>query len=283
MMTINDLIEENGGTLGIRQIRSTKAGLMRELKHAKIQICSDTFELIHYLVPQIPLIITNTCLFQLKSSSKIKRRYIYHTIEHSGIPCLALADSVGIPEDFGRFSEIKNLPVFTSIYGEHLLESRMLSLLREKIEHIVTLHGNLVDGDGAGILIRGKSDIGKTRFVARLVEQGYRWVADDCVEIEKREGNVLIGRPHERIANLMELKPFGVVTITDFFGATSLCKESRITLILDLQKKPFKKNGTILSRCVHTIMGVKLPLIKIAVSHDTRGIADHIDSYRRAA
>ncbi|MBN1382896.1 MAG: hypothetical protein JXA41_14595 [Deltaproteobacteria bacterium] len=282
-MTINDLIADHRGKLGIRRIWASGTGVLKKLADVKVQICTNPSELLNHLVYQTPLIINRTCMVQLKSSSPLIRRRVLQNIKYWGIPWLALSDSLEIPDDFKRFSEIHHVPIVSSLYDEHLLESRILGLLREKIEQVVTIYGVLVDYKGAGLLIRGESDVGKTRLAVCLIGRGYRWVADDVVEIEKRAENVLCGRPHRRVANLLEWKPFGIVNVVDLFGTESVCRETLMTMILDLAKTPFKEDATVKAKNTYSIMGVELPVVKVAVSDDISAIADHIQSCRSAA
>lgn len=281
IMTIKGLIEEDGGKLGVKQIRAVQSGLMKELTCTKVQVGTDACDLLNRLLSPIPLIITKACLLQFESSLLSKRHKIFQTIKAAGIPCLALADTMGIPDDLVRFSTIDNLPIFSSIYDEHLLESRMLGLLREKIDKIITFYGVLVDCAGVGVLISGESGIGKTRCAVRLVERGHWWVADDCVEIEKRAGNVLYGHPHHLIANLLELKPLGIVSAMDLFGASSISPETIVAMILEFNrgKNNVKKDRPNTVRNMHNIMGVELPFIKLSGVHNINSMADTVESF----
>jgi hypothetical protein len=49
-------------------------------------------------------------------------------------------------------------------------------------------------------------------------------------------------------------------------------------MIVALEKYPFKKSGAVISRGVHTIMGVDLPLIEMAATSDVDTVADGIES-----
>ena len=55
----------------------------------------------------------------------------------------------------------------------------------------INIHGVLLNISGYGILIRGKSGIGKSECAAELLNKGAQLVADDLVMIEKENQNIV--------------------------------------------------------------------------------------------
>ena len=68
-------------------------------------------------------------------------------------------------------------------------------LLGGRLAPMTAVHGVLVDVYGIGVLITGKSGVGKSETALELVKRGHRLVADDLVEIREVAKNVLIGNP----------------------------------------------------------------------------------------
>ena len=66
-----------------------------------------------------------------------------------------------------------------------------------------------------GILITGKSGIGKSECALDLVMRGHRLVADDMVFIKKKMPAVLVGQAEEAIQHLMEIRGLGIINIKD--------------------------------------------------------------------
>jgi HPr kinase/phosphorylase len=77
----------------------------------------------------------------------------------------------------------------------------------------VSVHGVAVSLGDIGLLIRGKSGVGKTRFAAGLMADQRlgvtHLVADDRVLVA-RMNNRLVARPHPVIAGLMEIRGVGL-------------------------------------------------------------------------
>ena len=54
-----------------------------------------------------------------------------------------------------------------------------------------SIHGVLLNISGFGILIKGKSGIGKSECAAELLNKGAQLVADDLVLVDKRKNKIL--------------------------------------------------------------------------------------------
>ena len=57
-----------------------------------------------------------------------------------------------------------------------------------------TLHGELVEVYGEGVLILGESGVGKSETALELVKRGHRLVADDLVEVRRVSSKALVGQ-----------------------------------------------------------------------------------------
>lgn len=75
------------------------------------------------------------------------------------------------------------------------------------------LHAGLIstylDGGWRGILIEGASGAGKSDLALRMLDQGFRLVADDRVLVWACDG-ALYGRAPEALANLIEVRGLGI-------------------------------------------------------------------------
>ena len=68
----------------------------------------------------------------------------------------------------------------------------------------------MVDIMGVGVLIRGKSGIGKSECVLGLIERGYSLVSDDITRFRNLEGRELIGNSKELTRFHMEVRGSGL-------------------------------------------------------------------------
>ena len=115
------------------------------------------------------------------------------------------------------------------------LSSRITNFLESKLAPTTAVHGVLVDIYGVGVLIIGKSGVGKSETALELVKRGHRLVADDCVEIRQEDDDTLIGSAPELIEHLLEIRGLGIINVMTLFGAGAIRNYKRITLVVNLE------------------------------------------------
>ena len=98
----------------------------------------------------------------------------------------------------------------------------------------ISLHGVLLDVLGVGVLILGKSGIGKTECALDLVMHGHRLVADDLIQIEKGPDSSLSGVSHEQGRHHMEIRGLGIIDIEKLFGISATSEKKPIDLVIEL-------------------------------------------------
>ena len=91
-----------------------------------------------------------------------------------------------VPQELIEASERESVPVLRSNMKTTRFSSRLTNFLESKLAPTTAVHGVLVDIYGIGVLITGKSGVGKSETALELVKRGHRLVADDCVEIRRR-------------------------------------------------------------------------------------------------
>lgn len=74
------------------------------------------------------------------------------------------------------------------------------------------LHASCIADRFGAVLLCGPSGSGKSDLALRLIDQGAILLSDDYVELSK-EGDILIARPPDRLAGLLEVRGIGLVTL----------------------------------------------------------------------
>lgn len=171
------------------------------------------------------------------------------------------------PEVFLKFAVEKKVAIFKTPLSTHKFIVKISDFLDEKLAPSTTVHGVLVEVFGVGVLIRGKSGVGKSETALELIERGHRLVADDVVHIICRDESRLYGFVSETIEHHMEIRGLGIISIKDLFGAGSVRKGKRIDLIIYLEdwdeKKEYDRLG--LEDTYEEILGVKVATLTIPV------------------
>ncbi|MBU0479321.1 hypothetical protein KKC91_12260 [bacterium] len=136
-----------------------------------------------------------------------------------------------------------------------------------KTEKRTMTHGVLLDVHGSGVLITGKSGVGKSEAALDLITRGQRLVADDVVNIKLVAEKFLMGSGSELTKHKMEIRGLGIIDICAIFGIGSIRNRKRIELVIKLEhwdsSKEYERLG--LEEKIHCILGIGIPMIIIPV------------------
>jgi HPr kinase/phosphorylase len=97
-------------------------------------------------------------------------------------------------------------------------------------------HGCMVDVRGIGVLIRGRSGVGKSETALGLIERGHSLVADDAVVFRAPEGGELLGTSKEAGRCIMEVRGLGFINVQMLYGVSAMRKEKRLDLVVTLKE-----------------------------------------------
>ncbi|MDE3840105.1 HPr kinase/phosphorylase [Bacillus methanolicus] len=150
-------------------------------------------------------------------------------------PAIIITREMEVPKELIEASERESVPVLRSPLKTTRFSSRLTNFLEGKLAPTTAVHGVLVDVYGIGVLITGKSGVGKSETALELVKRGHRLVADDCVEIRKEDQDILIGSAPELIEHLLEIRGLGIINVMTLFGAGAVRSHKRINLVIDLE------------------------------------------------
>ncbi len=150
-------------------------------------------------------------------------------------PAIIISHGMNVPEELKKAANEENVPVLTTKMPTTRFSSLLTNYLESKLAPTTAVHGVLVDVYGVGVLITGKSGVGKSETALELVKRGHRLVADDCVEIRQEAENTLVGTAPKLIEHLLEIRGVGIIDIMTLFGASAIRSFKRISLVIDLE------------------------------------------------
>lgn len=151
-------------------------------------------------------------------------------------------------------------PKPTSIFIE-LVDSYLTKLFAPEMQ----IHGVCVNVAGIGILLRGKSGIGKSETALTLIRRGHRLVADDAVVLKKVNPETIIGTHNGKTREFLALRSIGLINVARIYGRSSFQDESRIVLDIELtQWKESELYNDLELETKHVeYMDVRIPHIQI--------------------
>jgi HPr kinase/phosphorylase len=150
-------------------------------------------------------------------------------------PGIIITREMDIAQELIDACEREAVPLMRSKQKTTRFSSLLTNFLESKLAPTTAVHGVLVDIYGVGVLITGKSGVGKSETALELVKRGHRLVADDCVEIRQEDEGVLIGNSPDLIEHLLEIRGLGIINVMTLFGAGAVRSNKRITLVINLE------------------------------------------------
>ena len=157
-------------------------------------------------------------------------------------PCIIVTRGIDIPQELITAAERVSVPVLRSSMKTTRFSSRLTNFLESKLAPTTAVHGVLVDIYGVGVMITGKSGVGKSETALELVKRGHRLVADDCVEIRQEDDDTLVGTSPELIEHLLEIRGVGIINVMTLFGAGAVRSHKKISLVINLELWDQQKN-----------------------------------------
>jgi len=107
--------------------------------------------------------------------------------------------------------------------------------MADRLSPTTNMHGVLLDVLGIGVLLLGKSGIGKSETALDLVVRGHRLVADDLIQIRRQRSHV-VGRGTRLIGHHMEIRGLGIINVKDLFGISAVRDTKKIELVVELRE-----------------------------------------------
>lgn len=151
-------------------------------------------------------------------------------------PAIVFSKNVDVLPFFIELGNRYNVPILKSEFRTTPLNSKLFGFLRDRLAERKSVHGVLLDINGVGTLIIGKSGIGKSETALELVKRGHQLVADDRVDIYEKEVGILIGAAPELIAQYLEVRGVGIINVIDMFGAGAYRETKKIFLVIEIEK-----------------------------------------------
>ena len=130
-------------------------------------------------------------LQSLDSDVRRERARVLFTDE---TPVIVFSKNFEVPQEMIELSEQTGVPLLRSQKETTVLFTAISNYLEEALSPIESVHGVLVDVNGIGVLITGKSSIGKSETALELIHRGHQLIADDRVDIYEKEPGLVVGR-----------------------------------------------------------------------------------------
>ena len=204
-------------------------------------------------------------LESLESAGRITSLRLALTLD---FPCVLITGGFTPPAELLIEAERARVPLLKTAVVTPTAIAKLSSMLEDSLAERTMIHAVLMDVLGLGVLIAGESGIGKSECALDLIVRGHRLVADDTVEVRRRQETVLIGACPELTRHHMELRGLGVINVKELFGIASTRSSKRVELVVQLERwvptREYERLG--LDDAFHEILGLRVPLLKMPVA-----------------
>ena len=259
---LKEIFQGNIIALGIKKILPA-AGWEKEIATINIQ-----------LINRIPFtflkknnstiaIITPQALNQLCVMGETLRRQMLDNIFKENIVFLVLSSSLSIPVFLKNHTANNDIPITASKYDGHYLRSFLKTLIREKLQGTISIHGVVLEVKGKGILITGASGIGKTTAALKSITEDCYWVADDVAVIKRNKREELIAGGHKKINNYIHTEATGIIPAGNLFDPDKIKKNTKLAAVIEVEKAGIRDVRII--RREKEILGINLTCLHINI------------------
>ncbi len=202
-----------------------------DLNRPGMQFCG-FYEFFAYERPQL---IGKVEMAYLEEKTADERYAILDRYFSYPVPCLIICRGLQPPDELITVARSHHVPVYSSQAVTSKFTAMAIHYLNRCLAPHVTRHGVLLDVYGVGVLLSGKSGVGKSEAALELIKRGHQLVADDVVDICRISDNRLIGTCPEKVRHFMEIRGIGVIDVKALYGIGAVALSKTIDLIIELE------------------------------------------------
>ena len=222
---------------------------------------------VEHLDPKRIQIIGRSEAGYLSCCGESERERILKRLATTGFPAIFVTSGLEVPTPLSELADAFGFAIVTTNGESTLAVNQIQDHLLRWLAAQEVRHGVLVDVYGVGVLMIGKSGIGKSEVALELISKGHRLVADDSVILKRMSDRSVVGHSPELTRHHMEIRGLGIINIRHLFGVSSVRDRKRVEVVVELmewQEMPeFDRLG--LQEEYMAIAGVEVKHIRLPV------------------
>ena len=211
-------------------------------------------------------VLGNSEMSYMRSLSPQQREERFSELCRRNLPMLVVSRGASLEPRLVDTANEAGIGVFrTPMISMQFINEATLAL-EWQFAPTASMHGCMVDVQGIGVMILGKSGTGKSETVVGRLDRGASLVADDLVRLRAVGGEVL-GRSPELGRAHMEVRGLGLINVAAIFGIAKIRMEKRLDFIVRMTPQHEMKEierlgvkGSVLRVLGHDIPYVELPV-----------------------
>jgi HPr kinase/phosphorylase len=212
-------------------------------------------------------VMGNTEIRYLNSLEPPARDAAFLSLLEFKMPCIVLTNGNVIADDLIAAAAARHIPVFGTPFETTKIAYFLADFLDDQFSPQVVVHGSLVDVYGVGVLLTGRSGIGKSEIALDLIERGHRLVADDVVMVTRKGEGILMGAGTDLVKHFMEIRGLGLIDVRSMFGIRAIRYQKRVEIVIELEDwkgdRDYTRTG--LDDQMIPVLDVEIPLVKLPI------------------
>ena len=183
------------------------------------------------------------------------------------VPCIIFTRGKRVHPELQVLAEKYRVPILrTPLITKHFVNAATIVMENLRAPRL-KVQGTMVEIMGIGVLIEGRSGLGKSDTALALVRRGHSLVADDIAAVRRDTAGAIIASPVKVTQYHMEIRGLGIIHVPSLFGVASVREEKKLDLVVTLcvpgdNPASDEVPGTYHSR---DILGVDIPQVHVEV------------------
>lgn len=250
------------------EILAGKDGVNRKITDEEITSPGVEFAgFFDYFYPERIILIGSKEAKFIYQMAEDKRASILETLFKKSPAALVFSRNVNVHNMFIDLGNKFNIAILRSDLRTTPLTSKLFTFLRERLAERIGVHGVMMDINGMGTLILGKSGIGKSETALELIKRGHQLISDDLVEIYEKEFGTLVAVAPKTIMGFLEVRGVGIINVIETFGIEAFRTDKTIRLVIELEEwqDSFEYDRLGLEEKSITYFNTELPKLTIPV------------------
>src|SRR5699024_5239368 len=193
-------------------------------------------------------------------------------------PCIIVTDEQQCLKYLTKYCNQENIPLLRTSASNYEFTGKLNAYMINRLAPEIAIHGVCINVFGIGILLRGKSGIGKSETAHTLIGRGHRLVADDIVVIKKLSPQTILATHNGMNKEFIALRSIGLLNVVRQYGRKAFQDETRVSLDIELiEWEPDSINNDLeIESKYNEYLGVSVPHIQIQLQagRDVAGLIE---------
>ncbi len=267
-LTVADLLKDDARGLCL-SLLSSGVSLDREIKNYRIQKHGLIFAGFNqFFEPERMQLMGMAEVAYLEGLDLERRLEVVNRLCALQPICIIVTRSCEPPAELLEHCKKCEIPLLQSSLSVSAFFDAVNRYFEDFINPETTVHGVLLDIHSTGVLLVGKSGVGKSEVALDLLQRGHRLIADDVVVMRFRPPATVVGEANAILKFNMEIRGLGIINIEDIFGVTAVHDSQQVDLVIELIAWDEYDEGKRLNldQESFSILGVNIPKATIPVN-----------------